>query len=64
MNIYIIFENANRELDYKLLLATNLLKNNNVIIGENEFRIKLNKLPPGLIIEKGLRKGSLNRFKI
>ena len=64
MNIYIIFENANRELDYKLLLAANLLNNNNVIIGEkNEFRTKLIKLPPGIIIEKGLRKGSLERFK-
>lgn len=64
MNIYIIFENANRELDYKLLLAAKILKNNNIVVGEkNEFRKKLSKFPPGIIIEKGLRKGSLQRFK-
>tara|TARA_B100001027_G_scaffold214033_1_gene185600 strand:- start:2442 stop:3770 length:1329 start_codon:yes stop_codon:yes gene_type:complete len=62
--IYIIFENANRELVGKLLLGTYaLIKNYHVVIGEkNELRSIIKYLPPGIIIEKALRKGSNKRF--
>ena len=65
MNIYIILENANRELEYKIILAKKLVNQGyRVLIGEkNEFRDKINNLPPGIIIEKGIRKGSIERFK-
>ena len=65
MNIYIILENANRELEYKTILAKKLVNQGyRVLIGEkNEFRDKINNLPPGIIIEKGIRKGSIERFK-
>ena len=65
MNIYIILENANRELEYKIILAKKLvIHGHKVLIGEkNELRNKIKKLPPGLIIEKGIRKGSIDRFK-
>ena len=65
MNIYIIIENANRELLYKTFLAKLLVyKGHKVILGEkNEFRNKLNYLPAGLILEKGVVKNSINRFK-
>jgi len=65
MNIYIIIENANRELFHKAILASFLaFEGHKVIIGEkNEFRKKIDALPPGLIIEKGVMKGSIYRFK-
>lgn len=63
--IYIIFENANRELEGKLLLtAYALLKKYNVIIGEkNELRQLIKHFPPGVILEKSIRKNSVERFK-
>ena len=62
--IYIIFENANRELFGKLLLCAYALnKDYHVVIGEkNELRSIIKYLPPGIIIEKALRKGSNKRF--
>jgi len=64
--IYIIYENANRELVGKLLLsAYALVKNYHIVIGEkNELRSIIKYLPAGIIIEKAMRKGSNKRFKI
>ncbi len=67
--IYIIIENANRELNSRLLLILELFKKFNkkklkIIIGEkNEFRNKILNYPKGLIIEKGVSKGSILRVK-
>tara|TARA_B100000989_G_scaffold298563_1_gene288455 strand:+ start:4759 stop:6075 length:1317 start_codon:yes stop_codon:yes gene_type:complete len=67
--IYIILENANRELNSRILLILQLfkvLKNKriNVIIGEkNELRNKIINYPKGIIIEKGVTKGSISRVK-
>ena len=67
--IYIIIENANRELNSRILLILQLfkvLKNKrlNVIIGEkNELREKIINFPKGIIIEKGVTKGSISRVK-
>ena len=66
MNIYIILENANRELEYKTILAKKLVNQGyRVLIGEkNEFRDKINNLPPGIIIEKVLERGRLKDLKM
>ena len=68
--IYIIVENANRELSSRILLILEILKKFNkkkvnILIGEkNEFRNKILKYPKGIIIEKGVVKGSISRVKL
>ena len=65
--IYIIIENFNRELIGKLFLSIKLInfyKNYKIIIGEkNQLRKYLKKAPPGIIIEKGMRKGMIKNLK-
>lgn len=61
--LYLIYENANREMIGKILLTTKALNYGwKVVIGQKNFlRQRLKFLPKGIIIEKGMRKG-MNKF--
>ena len=67
--IYIIVENANRELSSRILLILEILKSltkksKYSYWRKNEFRNKILKYPKGIIIEKGVVKGSISRVKL
>ena len=68
-NIYIVVENANRELYSRFLLIFEIFrkfgkKKVNIVIGEkNEIRKKILNYPKGIIIEKGIQKGSIKIVK-
>ena len=57
--VYLIIENANRELHSRALLISEILKKFKkkritIVIGEkNELRKKILRFPKGIIIEKG-----------
>ena len=61
--LYLIYENANREMLGKVLIATKALNDGwTVVIGQkNYLRQKLKYYPKGIVIEKGMRKG-MNKF--
>ena len=67
--VYIIIENANRELYSRALLISEILKKFKkkkitIVIGEkNEIRKKILRFPKGIIIEKGMTKGSIKFVK-
>ena len=60
--LYLIYENSNRELLSKILLTIKALKKNWVVyVGQkNELRYLIKNLKPGVIIEKGMRKGLID----
>ena len=57
--LYLIYENANREMIGKILLASKALNYGwKVVIGQKNFlRQRLKFLPRGIVVEKGMRKG-------
>ena len=61
--LYLIYENANREMIGKILLASKALNYGwKVVIGQKNFlRQRLKFLPRGIVVEKGMRKG-MNKF--